>query len=406
MKPALLYLCHRIPYPPNKGDKIRSFHLLKHLSRNHRVFLGAFIDERSDWEYTSRLDEWCEDSCFLQLKPSLAKLRSMSGFLTNQALTLPYYFDSGMARWIGSITSREKIDTVLVYSSAMAQYVLGPEFAAANRILDLVDVDSDKWRQYSKNKAWPMSWVYRREADKLFEFERKAAASLDHSFFVSSKEADLFKQLAPEIAQKVSFYNNGVDTEAFSPDLDFPSPYSDEPQVITFTGAMDYWPNGDAVIWFANEVFPAIRQKRPRAKFYIVGSNPSERVLALDSRDGVVVTGPVDDIRPYIKHAATIVAPMRIARGIQNKVLEGMAMARPVVVTSMGLEGIAARDKSEVWVVDDAPGFVERIDTILEQGDYALGVAARERVCNDFTWEQSLPKIDSQIERKALSAQV
>jgi len=370
------------------------------------VFLGAFIDEQSDWEYTSILDEWCEESCFLPLNPSLAKLRSLSGFLTNQALTLPYYFNSGMERWIASIGSRESIDTVLVYSSAMAQYVLGPEFAAAKRILDLVDVDSDKWRQYSGNKAWPMSWVYRREADKLFDFERKAAATLDHSFFVSSKEADLFKQLAPETAQKVSFYNNGVDTEAFSPDLDFPSPYSDESQVITFTGAMDYWPNEDAVAWFADEVFPIIRQRRPNAKFYIVGSNPSERVMALASRDGVVVTGPVEDIRPYIKHAATIVAPMRIARGVQNKVLEGMAMARPVVVTSMGLEGIAAKDKSEVWVEDDAPGFAERIDMILEQGDDALGIAARERVCNDFTWGQSLPKIDVQIDRLTVSGQV
>jgi sugar transferase (PEP-CTERM/EpsH1 system associated) len=405
MKPALLYLCHRIPYPPNKGDKIRSFHLLKHLSRSHRVFLGAFIDEPGDWQYTSRLDEWCEETRFLRLNPRLAKLRSLSGLLTNRALTLPYYYDSGMARWIRSVISREEIETVLVYSSAMAQYVLRTEFSTARRIIDLVDVDSDKWRQYSGNKSWPMSWVYRREADKLLEFERKVAASLDHSFFVSSKEADLFKQLSPETAHKVSYYNNGVDTETFSPELEFPSPYPEACQAITFTGAMDYWPNEDAVAWFADKVLPGVRQRRPQATFYIVGSNPSERVKAIGSRDGVVVTGAVADIRPYIRHAATIVAPMRIARGIQNKVLEGMAMARPVVVTSMGLEGIAAEDESEVWVADDAPGFVERVDAILGQDDRAIGLAAREMVCRDFTWGQSLPRIDSQLQGNAPSVQ-
>ncbi len=403
MKPALLYLCHRIPYPPNKGDKIRSFHLLKHLSRNHRVFLGGFIDAVEDLEYTTKLGEWCEDTYFLRLHPRLAKLKSFTGFLTNRALTLPYYYDARMARWIKSVISSERVDTVLIYSSAMAQYVLGHEFVSTQRILDLVDVDSDKWRQYSGKKTWPMSWVYRREADKLFEFERHAAAQLDHSFFVSSKEADLFKQLAPETAYKVGFFNNGVDIEAFSPESDLPSPYPDECQAITFTGAMDYWPNEDAVVWFADEVFPGIRKKHPQAQFYIVGSNPTEQVMSLDFRDGIVVTGFVADIRPYIKHAATIVAPMRIARGIQNKVLEGMAMAKQVVVTSMGLEGIAAKDESEIWIADDVSGFINRIDSILSQGDSTIGDAARNRVCQDFTWGQSLPKVDVQIERKVPS---
>ncbi len=203
MKPALLYLCHRIPYPPNKGDKIRSFHLLKHLAQSHRVFLGGFIDAAEDWEYTTRLDEWCEDTYFLRLHPKLAKLKSLTGFLSNRALTLPYYHDARMARWTSEVMSREKIDAVLVYSSAMAQYILGSEYGAARRVIDLVDVDSDKWRQNSGKKSWPMSWVYRREADRLFEFERHAAAQLDHSFFVSSKEAGLVKELAAEVGHKV-----------------------------------------------------------------------------------------------------------------------------------------------------------------------------------------------------------
>ncbi len=400
MKPALLYLCHRIPYPPNKGDKIRSFHLLKHLSNKYRIFLGAFIDEEGDWEYIPKLDAWCEDTYFLRLNPSLAKLKSLSGFFSNKALTLPYYYDSRMARWIESVVLENRIDAMLIYSSAMAQYVLASEYGSASRIMDLVDVDSDKWRQYSDRKSWPMNWVYRREANKLFEFERKATCMLDHSFFVSSKEAGLFKRLAPEVAHKVGFFNNGVDTEIFSPDLNFASPYQNECQAIVFTGAMDYWPNEDAVIWFTQEVFPKIKANWPKTLFYIVGSNPTEQVMPLAEIDGVVVTGKVADIRPYIKHASVIVAPMRIARGIQNKVLEGMAMARPVVVTSMGLEGIGAEDSNEVWVADDAVGFAKQINAILRSDNKDIGLAARERVCKDFTWEQSLPRIDRQLKRE------
>ncbi|MEJ2530069.1 MAG: TIGR03087 family PEP-CTERM/XrtA system glycosyltransferase [Gammaproteobacteria bacterium] len=397
MKPALLYLCHRIPYPPNKGDKIRSFHLLQHLSSRCRVFLGAFIDAEGDWEYTSELDRWCEQTQFLHLNPAQARIRSLTGLLTGKALTLPYYYDARMAHWVSSVVTGEKIDAVVIYSSAMAQYVLDSEYGSMRRIMDLVDVDSDKWRQYSEKKSWPMNWLYRREADKLFAFERRSIAMLDYSFFVSGKEAEMFTRLAPETLHKVGFFNNGVDTEHFSPGLDVASPYSDSCQAVVFTGAMDYWPNEDAVAWFAQEEFPKLKRQWPMTVFYIVGSNPTEQVISLGKIDGVVVTGKVADVRPYIKHAAVVVAPMRIARGIQNKVLEGMAMARPVVVTTMGLEGIEAEDGREVLIADDTDGFLEQIDIILQGGNRALGVAARERVCRDFTWEQSLPRIDAQL---------
>ncbi len=398
MKPALLYLCHRIPYPPNKGDKIRSFHLLRYLSNRYRIFLGTFIDAEADWEYASNLNEWCEQTYYLHLNPTRARIKSLTGLLGGKALTLPYYYDARMAHWIRSVVIREKIDTVVIYSSAMAQYLLDHEYGSLRRIMDLVDVDSDKWRQYSAKKHWPMNWVYRREADKLFAFERKAINMLDYSFFVSGKEAELFTRLAPETLQKVGYYNNGVDTEHFSPEQYFASPYSDSCQAIVFTGAMDYWPNEDAVVWFAQEVFPRLKQRWPMTEFYIVGSNPTERVISLGKVDGVVVTGKVVDVRPYIKYAAVVVAPMRIARGIQNKVLEGMAMARPVVVTSMGLEGIEAEDGHEVLIADHVDGFLNMIEAILQDTHKEIGPAARDKVCSDFTWEKSLPRIDRQLD--------
>src|SRR5450830_1901821 len=185
-----------------------------------------------------------------------------------------------------------------------------------------------------------MSWLYRREGRRLLQYEQQVAAAADVSLFVSRAEAELFRQLAPAAAHKTGFLNNGVDIDYFSPAHRFDNPYPADSQIMVFTGAMDYWPNIDAVQWFAHEVLPAVRQRHPQALFYIVGSRPSAQVLALAALPGVQVTGTVPDIRPYLAHASFAVAPLRIARGIQNKVLEAMAMRMPVLVSAQALEGI------------------------------------------------------------------
>ena len=395
MKPPLLFLCHRIPYPPNKGDKIRSFHLLKHLSESYRIYLGTFIDDPGDWKYSKKLQSWCEQVCIKKLDPRQAKLRSLKGFFSGQPLTLPYYFDSAMAQWVSSISSSEQIDQILIYSSSMAQYILDKKFDSKNRIIDFVDVDSDKWRQYSEKKSWPMNWLYRRESTYLLNFEKKVAAALDASFFVSSHEAEYFKQFVPESATRIHHFSNGVDVDKFDPKLEFETPFQDGVQQIVFTGAMDYWPNEDAVIWFAQKVFPVIHQDWPGARFNIVGSRPSEKVLNLASMEGISVTGSVPDVRPYLKHATVVVAPMHIARGIQNKVLEAMAMAKPVVVTTMGLEGINARHGKEVIIAENVAEFVDEL-TALFNGEKGaeIGQAARQKVCRDFSWDNTLKKLD------------
>ena len=400
MKPSLLFLCHRIPYPPNKGDKIRSYHLLGYLNQHYRVFLGAFIDEESDWDYVARVNELCEETCFIRLNPRKARVKSLAGLITHRPLTLPYYANRQLAGWIKRIVDEQEIKRLIVYSSAMAQYVLDSDLGIERRVIDFVDVDSDKWRQYAGKKSWPMSWIYRREADRLLHFERKVAACYDASLFVSSAEAEAFRQLSPHSGEKVDFYNNGVDTAYFSPDRDYPNPYPEGTAALVFTGAMDYWPNIDAVIWFAKEIFPIIRQTRPDLRFYIVGSKPSEAVSQLEREPGIVVTGRVEDVRPYLAHAVAAVAPMRIARGIQNKVLEAMAMAKPTIVTSMGLEGISANDSVEVHVANDAPSFARKIDMIFDgmRMAGALGATARAKVCREFTWEGSLPRVRKMLE--------
>ncbi len=314
--------------------------------------------------------------------------------MNRQPLTLPYYHDPGMAQWVEQTTRKEKIAHILIYSSAMAQYIDDPVYDKIRRVVDFVDVDSDKWRQYAEKKSWPLNWVYRREAMRLLGFERMIANRFDASLFVSNEEAKLFQGMAPESAGKISFYSNGVDLEFFSPERDYPDPYPDGGPSIVFVGAMDYWPNEDAVSWFAKEVLPSVRVKWPDALFYIVGSRPSDRVKGLGKIKGVKVTASVPDVRPYIHHATAVVAPMHIARGIQNKVLEAMSMAKPVVVTGMGLEGIDADNGSEVLVADNAPEFVASLDSIFSGTRSDMGSMAREKIQRDFSWDSTLPKID------------
>ena len=193
MKPDVLFLAHRIPFPPNKGDKIRSFHILDYLSKNYRVHLGTFVDAQDDWKYVPKVQEYCESSCFIGLNPLAHKIKSLTGLISGQAMTLPYYGSRKLSAWVRSVVQSHGINRILIFSSAMAQFVLGNGFSQARRIIDFVDVDSDKWRQYAENKNWPLSWIYRREAKNLLQYEKQVAGSFDASLFVSASEADSFQ---------------------------------------------------------------------------------------------------------------------------------------------------------------------------------------------------------------------
>ena len=398
----LLYLVHRIPYPPNKGDKIRSYHLLQHLARRYTVHVGAFIDDANDWQYAEALGQMAGGEVkLLALNPRLATLKSVTGLLSGEPLTLPYYRNRQMQRWVDAVLAARPITRALVYSSSMAQYVM--PYPGLHRVIDFVDIDSDKWRQYAEKKSWPMNWVYRREARTLFNYERRVTHAFAASAFVSEAEANLFKQLAPDCADKVFGFSNGVDTDYFSPENAGASPYPAGVRAIVFTGAMDYWANVDAVTWFAREVFPAVRQAHPAAQFYIVGGRPTAEVKALTKYSGVTVTGAVTDTRPYIAYAAMAVAPLRIARGIQNKVLEAMAMAKPIIVSPEALEGIAVEPNRELLLAADARAFTALSQQLLTQAAPEIGIAARKRVVADYGWESHLARFDARLQGEPAS---
>lgn len=389
---SLLYLVHRIPYPPNKGDKIRSYHLLKHLAERFHVHLGTFIDDPDDHQYVDALKKICAQTHFATIRPRSARLRSLAAFAANRPLSIDYYKDAGLQCWVNRVLQDESVKRVVVFSSPMAQYV---EHAnGVKRVIDFVDIDSDKWMQYAESKFWPASWLYRREGTRLLAYERSIARQFDASLFVSHAESKMFQQLAPESADRISYFNNGVDTHYFSADRGYPNPYQDHSHVIVFTGAMDYWPNVDAVQWFAREVFPSIRAANPKAVFYIVGARPAAQVQALGSIPGVFVTGSVPDVRPFIAHAKVSVAPLRIARGIQNKVLEAMAMSKPVVVSPQALEGIDAAPGEHLLLAETPEQYVATVSFALTHSTDAIACAARQRVESRYEWAGNLSRVD------------
>jgi sugar transferase (PEP-CTERM/EpsH1 system associated) len=274
----------------------------------------------------------------------------------------------------------------------MAQYVAG--VPGKIRILDMVDVDSEKWRAYAEHCSWPSAVVYRREARALQALERRATRDFDVTLFVSEAEATRFASLAPECRDRIDWLDNGVDLETFSPDWMFDRPFADGTRNIVFTGTMSYWPNVDAVLWFTEQVLPKLRLRCPQIEFWVVGAKPSRRVLHLREMPGVQVTGWVPDVRPFLAHADVVVAPLRIARGTQNKVLEAMAMRRPVVATSEAFEGLRVTAGHDLVVCDDPDEMVQRILDVVDGRYPGLAKAARLAVERNYRWTQTLRHLD------------
>lgn len=406
----LLFLSHRIPYPPNKGEKIRAYHWLRELSQYWRIHLGTFVDDPADLDGVAALEPLCEDIKLLRLHRSRSRIRALTALMGSRPLSLAYYHSPELQRWVRTKLAAG-IHHMLVYSSAMAQYVPpGPQTGPTVRsvspnsgredgpppiprliaLADYVDVDSEKWRQYGE-AGGPVTWLYRLEARRLARFERAAAENFDTVLFVSKPEAECFLRLAPEQAAKTTWLGNGVDAGYFAPDAKYADPYPAGGPVIVFTGAMDYRPNVNAVVWFAREILPRVRATVSGARFCIVGGRPAPKVRALARLAGIDVTGRVADIRPYLAHATLAVAPLQIARGIQNKILEAMAMRRPVVCTSAALTGIEADPGREIAVADGASDFAQKVSDLLTSpgSAKAMGEAGRVRVEADYSWESS-----------------
>lgn len=390
-KPPLLYLVHRIPYPPNKGDKIRSYNILRELNKHFTVHVVCFMDDPHDAQYIPVLEQECA-SLYVESQNKIWCLaKAAFGLITGNPLSLPYYASRAMQRQVNKLVNQHQIKHALVFSSTMGQFIYPhPELRV---VTDFVDVDSDKWRQYALQGNLIKRWIYNREQRTLQKEEQNLCSRSAFSTFVSPQEAELFRQLMPSsLHDKIGHLYNGVDVSYFNPSGEFAP--CEQPIDVCFTGAMDYWANVDAVLWFAQNVWPLVRQQKPDATFYIVGGNPSDKVLALDGKLGIRVTGRVADVRPYAMKAKINVAPLQIARGIQNKVLEAMALAKPVVATSLAIEGINT-DAPAVFISDQPSDFA---DIVLTQIDTpAEASSSREWIIQNLRWDNALSKLPGLI---------
>ncbi|MDO9711737.1 TIGR03087 family PEP-CTERM/XrtA system glycosyltransferase [Paracraurococcus lichenis] len=410
-RPRLLFLAHRIPYPPDKGEKIRAWHILDHLAERFAVEAGFLVDDPADLAHLPVLERRCAAVFW---RPALSRMqvtaRALLRARPGRPLTLGWFHDPALHAWAQAGLAAGRYDAVFVYSSAMAPYAMGPAARRPGliRVLDMVDVDSEKWRAYAAAARPLMARVYAREARTLLAFERRAAREFDHTLFVSAEEAQHFAALAPDCADRLGFVDNGVDLARFDPARDYPNPYAGDAPAIVFTGTMNYRPNVDAVTWFAEEVLPLLRASPPAGiappEFHIVSASPAPAVQALAARAGVRVTGAVPDVRPYVAHAAVSVAPLRIARGIQNKVLEAMALARPVVVSPQAFEGVRALPGRDLLVADGAAEMAARVAEVLAGRHPGLGAAGRAAVAAGHDWAATLSGLDAMLGRRTVPA--
>jgi sugar transferase (PEP-CTERM/EpsH1 system associated) len=428
----ILYLSHRIPYPPNKGDKIRSFNEIKYLSSNHTIDLACLADVPGDLKYRAELEQFCRRVLVQPLNKTAARLKGMLRLMAGHPISVGYFGVRRFQRAVNQWLSQNRYDAIICFSSPMAEYIFhskmlyGPHAAqpAPLRIVDFCDLDSDKWRQYAKQSGFPLNFIYYLEFKRLLQYEKKVNQYFDYSIFVSTNEAELFAEIFPS-AKNVRVIQNGVDTEYFSPNADTPTVYtsgverlssscsysnydrkpfalSQKHPMLLFTGAMDYHANIDAVTWFYHQILPIIKKEFPTVQFFIVGSNPASTVTQLSTHNEVKVTGYVDDIRSFYNLADISVVPLRLGRGIQNKLLEAMAMEKCVVATSKAVEGIKKTPQKQLSIADEPHDFALKVCTLLKDASRRkkLGINARKFVRENYCWKTNLRQFENILDPK------
>jgi polysaccharide biosynthesis protein PslH len=396
----ILYLAHRTPYPPNKGEKIRSYHILSSLAETHEVSLVYWVDEPEDMKHRPVLAEICRGRVVpVALVPLKAKLRGLAALVAGRSFSEGYFFSRKFQCEVNSLLQQERFDSIYVFSSPMAQYV--KSFSQIPTAMDFVDLDSEKWGQLAHFKKFPLSWLFLLEKERLARYEIDVCQRVRWSLFVSDAEADLFRAMGGN--GKIVTLPNGVDTDL----LRLPIVREDKtgkvgwqsglrPVRLVFAGTMNYFPNIDAACYFVHEIFPLIERHYPNAILDIVGRSPSRAVRKLGRRSGVRVLGEVENVRPHLLHADVSIAPMRIARGVQNKILEAMAMGIPVVTTSQAAAGINVKAGEEVLVGDTPEAFARQVLQLLRDRklSYQIARRARDRVVQFYDWN----RIGRQIE--------
>ncbi|GMU68288.1 MAG: hypothetical protein AMXMBFR37_06210 [Steroidobacteraceae bacterium] len=388
----VLFVCHRVPYPPKRGGKIRPFNIIRHLSaQGHRVTVASLARSAAERDEARGLSQHCAEA-LVEVIPGAPALAQMVARLpTASPSSFGYFWSRRLQQRIAAAARSTPFDLVFVHCSSVAPYVAA--LAAPLKILDYGDMDSQKWREYAGHRAFPLSLGYWLEAVKLERRERELAARFD--LCTCTTRAELASLRGLGVTGASDWFPNGVDAEFFAPD---DAPY--EPGLIAFVGRMDYYPNQQGVIGFCRDVLPALRARRPDLRFAIVGADPPAHIRALGEQPGVTVTGSVPDVRPHVRRAVLTVAPLSIARGTQNKILESMAMGVPVVCSPQASGGVDAVAGEHLLVASGPGEWVDAVDRLVGDADARrqLSVAGRDRVLSHHSWAASMRRLDGLIE--------
>ena len=389
----LLFLTHRLPYAPNRGDRIRAFHLIRFLAGSFEIHLVSLVHDDDEWSHRgdlSALTASTDVARVSRLRRALPAVLSLPG---SRPLTHALLHSRSVRTVLARRIARSRPDVALVYCSGMARYALGSELQGIPFVLDLVDVDSEKWRALALESGFPRRWLYEREARLLRRFEEKALLTAASTTVVSDRERE---KLPASVAQRVQVVRNGVDIEWFAPS----SPPSESNQVI-FTGVFDYPPNQRAALWFARDVWPLVVRSRPDARLLLAGMNPPPAVQRLARDSTIQVTGAVADMRPLLWQSSLAIAPLDIARGLQNKVLEAVAAGLPCVVTPQVAAGLPRGILPACSVEPSPEGFARAVLALLDLTPPERRARAGEAKLTLFTWDRQLQPMASLLHAAA-----
>ncbi|MBV6422401.1 MAG: hypothetical protein NAOJABEB_00182 [Steroidobacteraceae bacterium] len=391
----VLFVCHRVPYPPKRGGKIRPFNIIRHLTeQGHRVTVASLARSAAERDEARDLAQHCKE-VLVEVIPARVALPQMVARLpTPVPSSFGYFWSRRLAQRISAAAAATPFDLVFVHCSSVAPYV--EHLPAPLKIIDYGDMDSQKWREYAQHRAFPLSAGYWLEAVKLERRERLIAGHFDLCTCTTRAELESLRALG--VTKPSDWFPNGVDAQFFAPDG---APY--EPDLVAFVGRMDYYPNQQGVIGFCRDVLPQLRAQRPGVRFAIVGADPPAHIRALGDLPGVTVTGSVPDVRPHVRRAALTVAPLAIARGTQNKILESMAMGVPVVCSPEASGGVDAVAGEHLRVASKPADWVAAIEEILGSAALRqkLAIAGRERVLSHHSWAASMRRLDGIVEKGA-----
>ncbi|MEF8727741.1 MAG: TIGR03087 family PEP-CTERM/XrtA system glycosyltransferase [Accumulibacter sp.] len=389
----ILYLCHRFPFPPKRGGKIRPFNMIRHLSASgHRVTVCSLARSAAEAEEGRGIAAHCARFEMGLVSEPMQTLRMVARLPLTTPSSMGYFHSPSLQRHVDRLLQTEKWDLIFVHCSSVAQYV--ERVRTVPKILDFGDMDSQKWLEYANYKPFPLSLGYRLEGNKMLAAEKRLAGSFDLCTATTRAEWQTLEDYRTGVA--TDWFPNGVDAEFFSPTVD-----AHDPDTLSFIGRMDYYPNQECMARFCTQIWPLLRLRRPDLKLLIIGADPSPEMRRLGDVPGVTVTGSVPDVRPFVRQSALMVAPLNIARGTQNKILEAMAMGVPVVTSRVAAGGVDAEPVTHFLVADTPEEYSAAILGVLQNPAerQRLAVAGRQRMLSNHAWSHSMARLDGIIER-------